>query len=82
MKQFWQIVPTGDGYTYMGQEEDKIVPRLKISDDVDVSLIWENRSDCEAYLRKHLDPTKYNAEEVWLDEKYYEIKCDEQESTN
>ena len=82
MKQFWQIVPTNDGYTYMGYEDGKIVPRSKASDDIDVSLIWEHRSNCETYLRNHLDQTEYNVEEIWLNENYYEIKCSEQEGTD
>lgn len=82
MKQFWQIVPTGDGYTYMGYEDGKIVPHSKVSNDIDTSLIWEHKSNCEAYLRNHLDPTKYNVEGIWLDEKYYGIKCNEQKSTD
>lgn len=80
MKQFWQIVPTGDGYTYMGYEDGKIVPHSKTENRVDITLLWEHKSNCETYIRNHLDPTKYNAEEVFLDEKYYGIN--KEETTN
>ena len=82
MKQFWHIVPIGNGCTYMGYEDGRIVPRSKMLDDTDISLVWEHKSNCEAYLRNHLDPRKYKAEEIWLDEEYYRLNCKEQESTD
>lgn len=74
MKKYWQIVPKGDGYTYLGLQDGKHIECSKTENSTDTSLLFKSKSDCVQYISKNLNSDKYDAEEVYLDEKYYGLK--------
>lgn len=74
MRLFWQIVPTGSGYTYIGIQDGEYIECSKMKNKVDISLIFKSKPDCIEYIIKNLDVNKYDAEEVYLDEKYYGLE--------
>lgn len=74
MKEYWQIIPKGDGYTYIGYKDGEYIKCSKADDHLDTSLIFEHKSNCEKYLRNHLDTDKYEVEMLLLDPKYYELE--------
>lgn len=74
MKQFWQIVPIGNGYTYLGLQDGEHIECSKMKNRVNTSLLFKSKLDCVQYITKNLSVDKYDAEEVYLDEKYYGLK--------
>jgi hypothetical protein len=73
MKTYWQIVPTGDGYNYLGLEDNKHILCSKEAREIDVSLVFKTEEDCRQYIKDRLDCKKYESEKVMLNEKFYKL---------
>lgn len=74
MKKYWQIVPRGDGYTYMIHENGEHKLASKNGDASDKNLMFKTKKECNEYIKSNLDPKEYVAEDFMIDEKYYGIK--------
>ena len=73
MKTYWQIVPIGDGYRYVGKDGDNHILCSK-SEDLDKTLLFKTSLECKDYIYANLDPDKFVEEKVWLDAKYYGLE--------
>lgn len=73
MKTYYRIVPRGDGYTYLALENGEYVLKNKNGDN-DFSLLFKNKPECNDYIKENLNTKEYKAEEVGLDERYFDLK--------
>ena len=74
LKSYWTIVPKDDGYHYLGYENGEYVLYSKVDDDYSsTSLLFKNEEECVEYIRKNLELSKFKAEGIMLNEKYYEL---------
>lgn len=74
MGMYWQIVPTGDGYHYLGIKNGEYISYPKSEGKTNLSLIFKSLHECDNYIHEHLDSKVYNSEELWLDEKYFGLE--------
>lgn len=73
MKIYWQIVPIGDGYRYVGKDGDSHILCFK-SDPFNKTLLFKTASECKEYINANFDPEKFVEEEVLLDAKYFGLE--------
>jgi hypothetical protein len=71
MKTYWNIVPTDDGYSYIGFAEGKHIKYNKGGRTLNTSLLFKTKDECIEYIRNNLNPDKYKEETIWINEKYY-----------
>jgi hypothetical protein len=73
MKTYWQIVPIGDGYNYIGKDGDNHILCSK-SENLNKPLLFKTLSECKDYIYANFDPDKFVEEKVGLDAKYFGLE--------
>lgn len=71
MMLYWQIVPVDDGYHFLNYIDGSYVLQHKALAKTRI-LLFKSRQSCIDYIAENLDDAKYTAEEVWLNEKFFE----------
>jgi hypothetical protein len=71
MKTFYSIVPSSDGYHYIGLDEQGNHILLSKMKSLDTGLIFKDAETAQEYIETHLNPKDYITEQVMLSESYY-----------
>jgi hypothetical protein len=73
MTVFFQIVPIGDGFNYVSVDDFGTHILIRKDESLNTKLIFKTFDNAQAYLNTYLDSTKYEVEELLLNEKYYRL---------
>ena len=72
MNTYYHIVPINDGYHYLGIGcNGQHILFNKCDNDYNPTLVFKTYEEAYEYINKVLDKSKYKAEEIWLNERFY-----------